>query len=541
MTPPAEPRVLHAPPIAAAAARATPPWMGEALARAEVPALMLAGDGRVVEANPGACALFGLPIQALAGRALDDLLSPSSAAEVRAGLVARAGGAREPTLRVLELEVRPRSGRVRHVEAAVLPAREPGRWVAVLWNDHERRRGEAELRYKKALLESQNEASVDGILIVDSQSRVVSVNRRFLEMWGLPEGLLRVGGSDEEALVSVLDRLADREGFVRTIEWLFDHPDARTRDEVVFKDGRVFERWSTPVHGADGTYYGRGWYFRDVTQRRQQEAELRAAYERLREGEEFRTQLLHNICHDLGTPLTPINVQLHLLEHTLGPLSEAQVRALRLVRRNMGHLQRLVEDLRDVGRLQADKLKLQLQDVRLDELAVQAAESFRVVADERSIALRAEGHGPLVVRADPHRLTQVLFNLVSNALKFTPPGGSVEVGARAEGQEAVVRVRDAGRGLAPEEIPRLFRPFSQVHEPREAAERGSGLGLFISKGLVEQHGGRVWAESPGRGEGSVFGFALPLMAAGGNGGDDSEAAEPHLSEASSAPKGLAGP
>jgi signal transduction histidine kinase len=98
---------------------------------------------------------------------------------------------------------------------------------------------------------------------------------------------------------------------------------------------------------------------------------------------------------------------------------------------------------------------------------------------------------------------------LTNALKFTPAGGRVVVEAAQEGADAVVRVRDSGRGLAPDEIPRLFKPFSQVHERSEVAERGTGLGLYISKGIVEAHGGRIGCASEGRGSGSTFSFWLP--------------------------------
>lgn len=312
--------------------------------------------------------------------------------------------------------------------------------------------------------------------------------------------LLRRGGTDE-ALRSVLDQLEDPGKFLAKIDWLFDHPEAETRDEVRFRDGRVFERWSAPVVGADGASYGRGWYFRDITERRRQEAALEEAYGRLREQERFRAQLIHNIGHDLATPLTALRLQLHLLERALGRPSEAQARSLGTLKRSLGHPERLVEDLLDVARLEAGRLRLAPEPLDLAELAAQG-----------DIALRAEPAGPLRVVADAHRIRQVLFNLLSNATKFTPRGGSVLVRAGAEGNEARVRVEDTGRGLNPEQLARLFKPSSRVAEAEGEGTSGTGLGLSISNGLVEAHGGPIWAESPGRGRGAAFTLALPLAA-----------------------------
>jgi len=127
--------------------------------------------------------------------------------------------------------------------------------------------------------------------------------------------------------------------------------------------------------------------------------------------------------------------------------------------------------------------------------------------------LQAEGRFP--VRADPVRIGQVLTNLVANAVKFTPRDGHVTVRLANEGQQVRIDVADEGRGLEPAEIARLFQPFTQVHDRAalDPADRGTGLGLFISKGIAQQHGGRIDCASPGRGKGSTFTLWLPRLAA----------------------------
>lgn len=136
-----------------------------------------------------------------------------------------------------------------------------------------------EIRLQKALLESQSEATLDGILVVSSEGSMISFNRRFVEMWGIPDEVVE-SRSDEAALRSVLDKLVDPEGFMARVTYLYEHRDERSRDEIELVDGRIIDRWSAPLRGEDGTYYGRAWYFRDVTEVKRAERTLRESKER---------------------------------------------------------------------------------------------------------------------------------------------------------------------------------------------------------------------------------------------------------------------
>jgi signal transduction histidine kinase len=146
-------------------------------------------------------------------------------------------------------------------------------------------------------------------------------------------------------------------------------------------------------------------------------------------------------------------------------------------------------------------------------LAAQAVESLRPDGEARGVGLELRSSGPLPLEGDPVRLTQVLYNLIGNALKFTPAGGHVQVVTGLDGTQAQVAVRDTGSGMLPDQLSRLFKPFSQVHEAgalTRAMDKGTGLGLYISKGIVEAHGGSITAASGGPGQGSTFTFRLPL-------------------------------
>jgi PAS domain S-box-containing protein len=315
------------------------------------------------------------------------------------------------------------------------------------------------------------------------------------------------------------------------VAWL---PEA-SRPEAIAVLRRVFEKaepggWEFPGPASDG---GQGLYAVRVgpirrdgqvlaatviatdmsAWKRAQEAQRQAMerqlqVEHLEELSTFKTDLLNTAAHELKNPLTPIRLQLHLLKSS-GPLNERQEKAAQTVERNFHRLNVLIQDMRDVARIQSGKLSLERGRVDLEQVVREAAESFEEPARQAGVELAAELVERPVVEADGGRVSQVLFNLVSNAIKFTPPGGRVTVEVRRESGGAAVRVRDTGRGLTAEQIERLFRPFSQVHQPGEVKEKGTGLGLYICKGIIEQHGGSIWAESPGPGQGCTFGFTLP--------------------------------
>lgn len=214
-----------------------------------------------------------------------------------------------------------------------------------------------------------------------------------------------------------------------------------------------------------------------------------------------------------ATPLTPIKIQLHLLKTATGKgLSDDQRRSISIVDRNVDRLALLIQDELDTTRLHAGRLQLKKSAQSLDRLLQEAIESFHDPAAQAGVALDAQLEKGLLADVDDKRIIQVLYNLLSNALKFTPKGGRIVTELRRDGETALLCVRDTGIGMDADQISRLFQPFSQVHEDTEAHPKGSGLGLYISKGMVELHGGKIWAESPGRNHGTAFFVALPLAA-----------------------------
>lgn len=232
---------------------------------------------------------------------------------------------------------------------------------------------------------------------------------------------------------------------------------------------------------------------------------------RLRETNEFKTHLLNTTAHELNTPLTPVRLQLHLLQSgALGPLSERQEKALGILDRNAARLSFLVNDILDVARLESGRMEVNRTPQRLGALLEESIESYEETARRVGVELRLDASADGVVDVDGDRVTQILYNLIGNALKFTPDGGRVDVRTRMDDGQAVIEVQDTGPGLTAEQIGRLFQPFSRVHDTQQSTVAGTGLGLYICKGIVEAHDGAIEAISPGPGRGCTFRVTMPL-------------------------------
>jgi PAS domain S-box-containing protein len=275
----------------------------------------------------------------------------------------------------------------------------------------------------------------------------------------------------------------------------------RSEDERwhVRKNGGQF--WAmgvvTPLWDGGGKLRGYAKIMRDITARKRAETELAEANRR-------KDDFLAMLAHELRNPLAPVlnGLKVLRLEQAVGPNGQ---QAIGMIERQAKHLTRLVDDLLDVSRITTGKVSLRKERVELRTVVEHAVETVRPLMDARkhqlSVALPAEA---VWLEADPARLTQVLANLLTNAAKYTEPGGHVQLSAEREGPEVIVRVRDTGIGILPEMLPRIFESFVQGNRSIDRTQGGLGVGLTVAKSLVEMHGGKIEARSPGVGKGSEF-------------------------------------
>src|SRR4051794_31433420 len=339
------------------------------------------------------------------------------------------------------------------------------------------------------------DSTVDGILLSDAEGNVQLANRPVVT---LTRDLgMQYDGPVADRLLSVEHRMRDPESYHDAMERLRSNPDESTFDE--FEDtvsGRVFQGFTSPVRDDRGGPLGRIWTLREVTQQR--------------ELDQLKDDFVATVSHELRTPLTSMMGFLEMLrEGEAGPLNADQEKFLAIVYRSSERLQRLVGDLLFVARLDVSGLQMQFGEVPVQEVAADVAESSAAVARARQIDLRTElGEAP-PVWGDRERLGQLVTNLASNAIKFTPAGGTVTIRVLRDGDDVVVEVEDTGIGIPQAEQDRVFQRFFRSTTATAQAIPGTGLGLVITKAIAEAHGGSSSVESePGRG--TCFRVRLPV-------------------------------
>ncbi|MET0286847.1 MAG: ATP-binding protein [Polyangiales bacterium] len=400
----------------------------------------------------------------------------------------------------------------------------PGRFAGVLLDITERKQAEhaqQELarRYEQhtRLFDGIASTTPDFIYIFDLRGNILYANRRLLEVWGktfdeaVGRSLLELGYPDWHAAM----HLREIEQVIRTKQAI--------RGTVPFTGGSgihgIYEYIFTPVLDSAGEVELIAGTTRDVTERNRTEVALREAREQAELASRLKDEFLATLSHELRTPLNAILGWSQLLRRR--SREDARLHeGFGVIERNARVQVQLIEDLLDMSRIVAGKLRLDVKSVELRVVIQAALESVAPAAQARGVKVQVlldDEVGP--VRGDPARLQQVIWNLLANAIKFTPRGGVVTVDLARQGAFARLSVSDSGMGIEPDFLPYVFERFRQSEGGSTRRHQGLGLGLGIVKSLVEMHGGQVRAQSEGRGKGASFVVELPWGA--------SEASVPH--------------
>ena len=362
-----------------------------------------------------------------------------------------------------------------------------------------------------------------GVLVRDPTGVVVDANAAALRILGRPleaiqghlwtSALLDARREDGSPLPAVELPLAIalRTGRpVRGVTLNIGHPDGGRRWVVVD---------TVPLCGPEGEPQQIVTSFVDVTERKRAEDERerllageRAALQEAREALRAHDEFLSIASHELRTPLTGLkgNTQLLLHLQQRGALDpERLTQVLQRIDLTADRLVTLVTDLLDVSRIRVGRLQLTARPIDLAALVHLAAAPYREQEGTRHSLTVEVPKASCKVLADAVRVEQVLTNLLDNATKYTPQGGAIRIVLQADHKSVTVRVQDPGIGLPPEASATIFEPFDRAPNAAEHRIPGLGLGLHICREIVERHGGRIWAESPGPGQGSTFAFTLP--------------------------------
>jgi PAS domain S-box-containing protein len=396
------------------------------------------------------------------------------------------------------------------------------------------------LEYSKALLVAHNEASFDGILLVDAKGKIISYNKRFVAIWNMPQHI--VDAKDDEAALSfAMTQLVNPQQFIEKVNYLYAHPTETCTDILDYKNGKIVERHGYPVVADDGSYYAWSWTFRDITQQKIVEKELafqnaekeKRADELIIANKELQAaktevenaiisaketlkakqQFLSNMSHEIRTPLNSIIGFTNVL--LKNGLSEQQDDYVQAIKTSSDSLNVLINDILDLAKVDAGKMTFVTEPFDMRQSIKSILHSFDLKLKEKNLELVREYDSkiPPIVLGDSVRLNQIILNLMSNAIKFTHKGKitlSVKIQSE-EGEKTFIEfaVTDSGIGIAADKIDSIFNLFEQAEITTSNSYGGTGLGLAIVKQLIEFQGGTIGVSSK-IGVGSTFSFTLPF-------------------------------
>ncbi|GEM_PF-767456 len=354
------------------------------------------------------------------------------------------------------------------------------------------------LEEEREKLDTVLDAIGDGVIVLDSENKVLMANQRVSEVFGVPlESLSR---ADLNKLIDqVRHRLVNPELVEEKLRQMQADP-SRIEEITLELDepgGQAIRLYCAPVRGADGKVLGRIATSLDLG--------------RERELERLKTEFLSTISHELRTPLTSVKGALGLIRGgAVGTVQSEMRELLDIALTNTDRLIRVINDILDVFQLERGQARMRPVSMPVAQSVTRAVRAIAHQAAGRRIKVETSVPDALPnVKGDPRRIEQVLVNLITNAIKFSPPESSVQVSARLGGEMVVVSVRDHGRGLSGDFQERLFGKFEHAQGALTRENQGAGLGLAISRHIVSAHGGRIWVESEGEGQGSTFSFSLP--------------------------------
>ncbi len=339
----------------------------------------------------------------------------------------------------------------------------------------------------------------------------------------LPHYLGTVTGDDKSPKLFDERRTGDR--MTKYLEVRIITAKKRFDDDFRVVELHAAGRWSAD-NQEENKFIGSIGIIRDITERKKAEEELKTTYsrieqlyrnleeenKRLDELNELKSGFVASASHEIRTPLAVIKESVGLfLDHMSKNLAEEQKSVLTMTKNNIDKLSKMINSLLDASKIEAGKLELFKEKININAVISDVIDEMKLLADKREIRLEKElSQEDIYAFCDKEKISRVLTNLISNALKFNDLGGSIKVKCGKDGREIKIAVSDTGCGISEDDIPKLFDKYSQFGKKKDKDIKGTGLGLSIVKGIIQMHGGDIWVESE-LGKGSSFYFTLPEL------------------------------
>ena len=359
------------------------------------------------------------------------------------------------------------------------------------------------------MMQATLDSTTDAIVVTDMAGNVRNFNEKYCKMMGVTREQLNRADVNKLRL-QFSQRFKDPEGFVSRVMEIYRTAPAETFEVLEWKDGTILERYSQ-VQLLNGEPVGRVWSFRNVTERKRAEENLEAAKIAAERANQAKDDFLASLSHELRTPLMPAMVAASYLAEHEGLAQEFRDEVVAILR-NVQLEAQLIDDLLDVTRITRGKIEVHHEVVDVHRLLRNAVKIVErdILRKEIELVLdlsAAKYH----IWADPVRIQQVFWNLINNAVKFTPKKGRISIRSFNTDKQFVFEIADTGIGIEPERQASIFEPFHQGERSITRRFGGLGLGLTISKTLLDLHGGRISVESAGRNQGTTFRVFLDVL------------------------------
>lgn len=367
---------------------------------------------------------------------------------------------------------------------------------------------EEKIKKTVSLLKATLESTADGILVIDNHKKVVQYNQKFKNMWKIPEEILS-SEEDDKLLEFVMDQIKYPYEFISLTEKLYSEPDKTSLDIIELTDNRIFERYSIPQQ-INNQNVGRVWNFHDITDIKNFERDLIISKDKAEESNKLKTDFLANMSHEIKTPLNSILGFASLIDkYTPVPKLEDY---LNTIISSGQLLLSIIDDIIDLSRMQSGSIKIFKEYFDIKELIIELSKVYIQQIIQRSkqinIVLDLDENNINEIYSDKNRIKQVLNNLVINAIKFTD-SGTITCGYKVLNNNIIFFVEDTGIGISDDNLSKIFERFYRVKANRGKTMEGTGLGLTISKSIVNILGGDIWVKSE-IDVGTIFYFSIPI-------------------------------